>query len=83
MYALGARSNVPYSERAVQAIRHPVTTSFSATILEPFKDLSEFVSRVDELLTSSSAASEIPNLAKFLRDLRASTWKDIKSVLSR
>lgn len=70
------------SERAIQAIQHPVTTSFSATILEPFRDLSDFVSRADELLTSSSAASEISNLAKFLRDLRASTWKDIKSVLS-
>lgn len=70
------------SEKAVQAIRQPATVRFSTTILYPFRDLSNFVSRTNELLANDGPESETPMIAKFLRDLRSSTWKDIKGVLS-
>ncbi|CAE6432985.1 unnamed protein product [Rhizoctonia solani] len=70
------------SEKAVQAIRHPATTLFTTTILDPFRDLSDFVSRADGLLINENSGSETPMIAKFLRDLRSSTWKEIKGVLS-
>ncbi|EUC67173.1 RINT-1 family protein [Rhizoctonia solani AG-3 Rhs1AP] len=69
------------SERGVQAIKQPATDRFSTTILDPFKDLSDFVSRANELLTDSSG-SEIPMIARFLGNLRSSTWKDIKGVFT-
>ncbi|CAE6515340.1 unnamed protein product [Rhizoctonia solani] len=68
------------SEKAVQAVRQPATTQFSTTILDSFRDLSNFVSRTDGLFTGTD--SEVPMIAKFLRDLRSSTWNDIKAVLS-
>ncbi|KAJ1310280.1 hypothetical protein OPQ81_007020 [Rhizoctonia solani] len=70
------------SEKAVQAIREPATTRFSTTILDPFRDLSNFVSRTDGLFASGNSESETPTIAKFLRDLRSRTWKEIKGVLS-
>ncbi|KAG8730619.1 hypothetical protein FRC11_006279 [Ceratobasidium sp. 423] len=68
------------SEKAVQSVRQPVTIRFSTTILDPFRDLSNFVSRTDGLFTGAN--SETPMIAKFLRDLRSSTWNDIKAILS-
>ncbi|KAF8602692.1 hypothetical protein BDV93DRAFT_523797 [Ceratobasidium sp. AG-I] len=70
------------SERATKAVRQPATTSFSTTILEPFRDLRNFVSRAGELLDSSQPGQDVPSISVFLRDLRAQTWKDIKAVLS-
>ncbi|CAE6412483.1 unnamed protein product [Rhizoctonia solani] len=69
-------------EKAIQAIRQPVTARFSTTILDPFRDLNNFVSRTAELLAKGSSGSETPMIAKFLEELRSSTWKDIKGVLS-
>ncbi|CAE6426131.1 unnamed protein product [Rhizoctonia solani] len=70
------------SERAVQAIKQPATNRFSTTILDPFKDLSDFVSRANDLLTDSSSGSEIPMIARFLGNLKSSAWKDIKAVFT-
>lgn len=65
---------------AIQAIHSPTITLFSATILEAFRGLNDFVSRAEELLSLSSVTSETPYIAKFLQDLRSNTWKDIKAV---
>ncbi|KAF8744205.1 RINT-1 / TIP-1 family, partial [Rhizoctonia solani] len=70
------------SEKAVQAIRQPATILFTTAILDPFRDLSNFVSRADSLLVNEDSESETPTIAKFLRDLRSSTWKEIKGVFS-
>ncbi|GAB1517499.1 hypothetical protein RhiTH_000548 [Rhizoctonia solani] len=70
------------SEKAVQAIRQSATIVFTTAILDPFRDLSNFVSKADSLLANEDSESETPTIAKFLRDLRSSTWKEIKGVFS-
>ncbi|CAE7218412.1 unnamed protein product [Rhizoctonia solani] len=70
------------SEKAVQAIRQPATVQFSIANLDPFKELSNFVSRANELLIDSSSGSATPMIARFLENLRSNTWKDIKGILS-
>ncbi|KAF8758327.1 RINT-1 / TIP-1 family [Rhizoctonia solani] len=48
----------------------------------PIQGLSNFVSKADSLLANEDSESETPTIAKFLRDLRSSTWKEIKGVFS-
>ncbi|KAG9127939.1 hypothetical protein FRC07_007177 [Ceratobasidium sp. 392] len=71
------------SEKATQAVRQPATMSFSSTVLDPFRDLRNFVLKAGELLDSpQSTTTPTLNITHFLRDLAAQTWKDIKAILS-
>ncbi|KAG8693863.1 hypothetical protein FRC09_010241, partial [Ceratobasidium sp. 395] len=71
------------SERAIQAIRQPVTVSFSSVVLDPFRDFRAFVANAGELLDSPQpTVTTSLDIVRFLRDLAAQTWKDIKTILS-